>query len=226
MNTDIHSSVNVAWEPKRVVIFDKNFLSRNAAHAILKDVYPESMVSDSEELSDAITLLEEESKLQLPCLLIIDFSGDQEAPLIFFNKIKCCFLINPNLKVVVYTSVEDCFFIASISSFISGGVLLKKESMLSMKKMLHSLRTGFQVVFSASVNQLIGDYRMPSVSPKALQGYFAEIAEHQLLSSSVKIGSKYKTFCTRRYSTLEKLGFKRVRQYYTYLSKINNMLYR
>ncbi|MEX2943650.1 hypothetical protein [Serratia fonticola] len=226
MNTNAHSSVNVAWVPKRVIIFDKNFLSRNAACAILKEVYPESKVSDSEELIDAITLIEEESMLQLPCLFIIDFSGDKEAPLIFFNKIKWCFSINPNLKVVVYTSVEDCFFIVSISSFISGGVLLKKESMLSMKKMLHSLKTGSQVVFSASVNQLIGDYRMPPVSPKELQGYFAEIAENQLLSSSVKTESKYKTFCTRRYSTLEKLGFKRVRQYYTYLSKINNMLYR
>ncbi|MBP1037069.1 hypothetical protein J8631_16025 [Serratia fonticola] len=226
MSIDIHSSVNVAWEPKRVVIFDKNFLSRNAAHAILKDVYPKSKVSDSEELSNAMTLIEEESKLQLPCLLIIDFSGDKEAPLIFFNRIKCCFSINQNLKVVVYTSVEDCFFIASVSSFISGGVLFKRESMLSMKKMLHSLKLGSQVVFSASVSQLIGDYRMPSVSLKEQQGYFAEIAEHQLLSSSVKTGCKYKTFCTRRYSTLDKLGFKRVRQYSTYLSKINNMLYR
>lgn len=226
MGVDINSSVNEIWVPKNVIIFDKNFLSRNAASAILKDVYPESRVSESEELNDAITLIEEESILQIPCLFLIDFSGDKEAPLVFFNKIKRCFSINPDLKVVVYTSVEDCFFIASISSFISGGVLLKKESILSMKKMLHSLRTGLQVVFSASVYQLVRGYRMPSISPKAIEGYFAELAEHQLLSSSLKTGSKYKTFCTRRYSTLEKLGFKRVRQYYNYLSKINNMLYR
>ncbi|WP_337263166.1 MULTISPECIES: hypothetical protein [unclassified Serratia (in: enterobacteria)] len=226
MSFNINSSVQPTWIPENIVISDNNFLSRSAILEILHEIYPESRVSVGNEFSDAIRLISQECKPQSSLLLVVDFSGDKQTPLAFYNTMRKYFARKPNLKVVIYTSVEDCFFISSVSSFISGGVILKKEPVRSIKKLFCSLSETNEVLFSDSVHQLVGDYRMPSISPKAIQGYFAELAENQLSVSSRITESKYKTFYSRRYNTVEKLGFKSMRQYYVYLSKINDMLYR
>ncbi|MFC0225989.1 hypothetical protein [Serratia aquatilis] len=226
MSFNINSSVYPTWVPEKIIISDNNFLSRNAMLEILHEIYPESRVSVGNEFSDAIRLIAEECKPQSSSLLIVDFSGDKKTPLAFYNTMSKYFYCKPNLKVLIYTSVEDCFFISSVSSFISGAVILKKEPVQSIKKLLYSLSKSNEVLFSDSVHQLIENYRKPSISPKAIQGYFAELAENQLSASSRITESKYKTFYSRRFNTVEKLGFRSMRQYYVYLSKINDMLYR
>lgn len=221
-----HFTMSAAWYPENIMVFDKNLLSRRAILATLRDAYPTSKMSESNSLSKILASITDEVLLQQPALLVIDFSGDKEAPLFFFNHLGVWFAEHPHsqLKILLYTSVEDCFFISAMASFISGGILLKSESVLSMPKMLNNFSQHSQVVLSDAVSKLVGEYNLPLLTDKELQGYFAELAEHRLVLSSLKTASKYKTFYSRRYNTIDKLGFKNVRQYYLYISKISSML--
>lgn len=223
-----HFTVSTTWYPENIMVFDKNLLSRRAIIATLREAYPTSRMSKSNRLSEILVSVTDEALLQQPTLLVIDFSGDIEAPLFFFNHFRGWFAENPDsqLKVLLYTSVEDCFFISAMASFISGGILLKSESLLSMTKMLNTFSQPSQVVLSDAVRKLVGEYSFPLLTDKELQGYFAELAEHRLVLSSLKTASKYKTFYSRRYNTIDKLGFKNVKQYYLYISKVSSMLCR
>lgn len=210
------------WHPNNIVIFDKNVFSREAIVETVSKIHPVSNVLCFDCIIQALDFTIQECDRQRSSLIIIDFSGDKNSPLFFFSAMSAYFSHNrrSNLKVLIYTTIEDRFFISAMAKFIFGGVVLKSESILSMKRVLCSLNHDSRVVLSEKVSGLLLDYRVPNVSYNELQGYFSELGEHRLMLSSHRIGSKYKTFYSRRYNTISKIGFKSVKQYYIYISKI------
>jgi hypothetical protein len=215
-------STCTTWRPNNIVIFDKNIFSRDAIIDVVSKVHPTSHITSFDSIIKALDFILCEGNLKPSSLIIIDFSGDKNSPLFFFSAMSAYFTGNQRhkLKVLIYTSIEDRFFISAMAKLIFGGVVLKSESVLSMKQVLCSLSHDSRVVFSEKVYGLLLDYRVPKVSYNELQGYFSEIGEHRLVLSSRRIGSKYKTFYSRRYNTINKIGFKSVKQYNVYISKI------
>ncbi|OMQ20641.1 hypothetical protein [Serratia oryzae] len=222
MNIEMELSAFKTWCPNNIVIFDKNVFSRGAIVDTVSEIHPVSNILCFDCIIEALDFTMQECDLKVSSLIIVDFSGDKNSPLFFFSAMSAYFSHNRhrNLKVLIYTSIEDRFFISAMAKSIFGGIVLKSESILSMKRVLCSLNHDSRVVLSERVSGLLLDYRVPNVSYNELQGYFSEIGEHRLIQSSRRIGSKYKTFYSRRYNTIAKIGFKSVKQYYLYISKI------
>ncbi|KFK92909.1 MULTISPECIES: hypothetical protein [unclassified Serratia (in: enterobacteria)] len=210
------------WRPNNIVVFDKNTYSREGIVDTVSGIYPLSDIVCFDCIVKALDFSIQQSQQQTSSLIIIDFSGDKDSPLFFFSAMSAYFAHKQqrDLKVLLYTAIEDQFFIAAMAKFVFGGIVFKSEPVLSMKRVLYSLSHDSRVVLSEKVSGLLLDYRVPKVSYNELQGYFSEIGEHRLALSSRRIGSKYKTFYSRRYNTIAKIGFKSVKQYHIYISKI------
>ncbi|MEX2943643.1 hypothetical protein [Serratia fonticola] len=226
MNIEMDSSSFKTWSPKNIIVYEKNFFSRNAIVDAVKKIYPESDVFCFDCMIKTLRFIFYVNDPQHSSLVIIEFSGDKNSPLLFFNAMSLYFPADQNniLKVLIYTAVEDRFFISSMVNFISGGIVFKSESILAMKHVLYALKYDKHVVLSAKVSKLLENYTPPKLSYKELQGFLSEIGEHRLSLSCGRIDSKYKTFYSRRYSAITKMGCKNVRQYTRYLSKIVGQL--
>ncbi|WP_422527341.1 hypothetical protein [Serratia fonticola] len=222
MSIEMDSSDFKIWSPNNVVVFERNVFSRNAIIDAVEKTYPGSNILCFDCFVKTIKFIICECDSTHSTLVIIEFSGDKNSPFLFFNAMNSYFSADHKklFKTLIYTTVEDRFFISSMVDLISGGVVLKKESILSMKRVLYALKYNNQIVLSAGVSELLEDYPPPNVSFNELKGYFSEIGEPRLSLTSCRIGSKYKTFYSRRYSTMTKIGCKNVRQYSRYLSKI------
>jgi hypothetical protein len=222
MDIEMDHSLSSTWYPDNIVIFEKNLFSRNAIIDAVEKIYPESNVLCFDCMAKTMKFITGAHCLQHTSLAIIEFSGDKNSPLLFFNTMSVHSSIDKrhDLKVLVYTSVEDRFFISSMTNVISGGIVFKSEPVLSMQRVLYTLTHSNGVVLSEKVSKLLESYTPQKSSCDELRGYFSEIGEHRLALSSRRINSKYKTFYSRRYNTIAKIGCKNVRQYSRYLSKI------
>ncbi|MFC0225983.1 hypothetical protein [Serratia aquatilis] len=226
MDIGMDHSLPATWYPDNIVIFEKNLFSRNAIVDAVEKIYPESNVFCFDCIAKTMKFITGTHCMQHTSLAIIEFSGDKNSPLLFFNTMSVHFSAQKkhDLKVLVYTSVEDRFFISSMTKFISGGIVFKSEPVLSMLRVLYAIGHSNGVVLSAKARELLASYKPQKSSCDELRGYFSEIGEHRLSLSSRRIDSKYKTFYSRRYNTIAKIGCKNVRQYSRYLSKIVGQL--
>lgn len=226
MSNEMDSSYFKIWSPRNIVIYEKNIFSRNAIVDAVKKTYPESDVFCFDCMIKALRFVLCGKCSQHSSLVIMEFSGDKNSPWLFFNAMSLYFSTDKKnaLKVLIYTAVEDRFFISSMADFISGGIVFKSESVLAMKQVLYALKFDHHVVLSAKVSRLLENYPVPKLSYNEFQGFLSEIGEHRLSLSSRRIDSKYKTFYSRRYSVITKMGCKNVKQYTRYLSKIVGQL--